>query len=73
MGLASLYARLPPGMIRRRQRSVITQLCISTPNLRKLLAMKDLDRDIKNKLYSVLLYRRQNPVTNHKRRIRHAA
>jgi hypothetical protein len=59
VGLAQLYARLPPGMIRRRERTVITQLNISTPNLRKLLAMKDLDRDIKCKLYSILLYRRR--------------
>jgi len=57
MSLAKLYAKLPASMIRRRQRTVITQLNISTPNLRKLLA-SDLDRELKCKLYSILLYRR---------------
>ena len=67
MSLAKLYAKLPVSMIRRRQRTVITQLNISTPNLRKLLA-SDLDRKLKCKLYSILLYRRYQS-----RRRRHAS
>lgn len=55
----ALYARIPYGVTRKVIRGTFEHLNISTPNLRKLLADKTIDRDIKGKLWAFAQYRRK--------------
>lgn len=56
---SKLYAKIPAGFVNRTVRNTMMLMVISTPNLRKLLADKTLDRFVKNRLYAFALYRRQ--------------
>lgn len=58
--LSQIYARVPQKFVRRVVREHMVHMNITTANLRKLLKVRDLDRDIKNRLYDILLYRRRS-------------